>query len=93
MALHKLWLSSKPERRESKKPKDKRQGEVLLDACRYFLADRYPMDIDFVLDLPLELHEIFNEWAKGTGYDPMNPASDDSEPPGSQGQTSRRFRR
>jgi hypothetical protein len=51
------------------------------------------MDIDFVLDLPLELHEIFNEWAKGTGYDPMNPDSDDSEPPGSQGQTSRRFRR
>lgn len=93
MALHKLWLSGKPERRESKKPKVKRQGEVLLDACRYFLGDSYPMGIDFVLGLPLELREIFNEWAKGTGYDPMNPESDNSEPAGSQGQTSRRFRR
>ena len=93
MALRKLWLASKPERRESKKPKDKRQGEVLLDACRYFLRDQYPIDIDFVLDLPPELRDIFNEWAKSTGYDPMNPDSDDSEPAGSQGQMSRRFRR
>lgn len=93
MALHKLWLSSKPERRASKKPKDRRQGEVLLDACRYFLHDSYPMDIDFVLDLPLELRDLFNEWAKDNGYDPMNPHGDDSSPPSMQGPQSRRFRR
>lgn len=93
MALHKLWLSNKPERRESKKPKDRRQGEVLLDACRYFLHDNYPMDIDFVLDLPLELRDPFNEWATSNGYDPMNPDAGEAELPESQGKLSRRFRR
>jgi hypothetical protein len=94
MALHKLWLSNKPERRESKKPKDRRQGEVLLDACRFFLSENYPMDIDFVLDLPSELRYLFNAWARNTGYDPMNPNAGDTESPeGSQGKLSHRFRR
>jgi hypothetical protein len=73
MALHKLWLSQKPGRNPAKKPKDERQGNVLLDATRYFLADTYPMDIDFVLDLPDELRTLFNEWAKSRGFDPGNP--------------------
>ena len=73
MALHKLWLAQKPERNIQKKPKDERQGRVLLDACRYFLADLYPMDIDFVLDLPVELRDLFNEWAKQAGYTPSIP--------------------
>lgn len=73
MALHKLWLSNKPERRDSKKPKDRRQGEVLLDACRHFLRETYPIDIDFVLALPAELRDLFNAWAAKAGFDPMNP--------------------
>ncbi len=94
MALHKLWLSNKPERRESKKPKDRRQGEVLLDACRYFLRDTYPMDIDFVLDLPSDLRDLFNAWAASNGYDPMHPDAGDAEPsPTPPGTSSRRFRR
>lgn len=40
MALHELWLSQKPGRSALKKPKDQRQGEVLLDATRFFLAAR-----------------------------------------------------
>ena len=36
MALHKLWLAKKPERNPAKKPKDQRQGEVLLDATWFF---------------------------------------------------------
>lgn len=72
MALHKLWLSKKPERNAQKRPKDARQGQVLLDACRYFLADTYPLDIDFVLDLPEELRDLFNDWAKVAGYVPPN---------------------
>ncbi len=72
MAVHKLWLAKKPERNAQKKPKDARQGQVLLDACRYFLADSYPLDIDFVLDLPEELRELFNDWAKEAGYVPSN---------------------
>ena len=70
MALHKLWLAQKPERNIQKKPKDERQGLVLLDACRYFLTDLYPMDIDFVLELPVELRDLFNDWAKQAGYKP-----------------------
>ena len=94
MALHKLWLSTKPQRRESKKPKDKRQGEVLLNACRFFLRNNYPMDLDFVLDLPVELREVFNEWATRNGYDPTNPDGGDTEPSGgASSKSSRRFRR
>ena len=73
MALHKLWLSRKPERNAAKRPKDLRQGEVLLDACRYFLADAYPLDLDFVLDLPEELRDLFHDWAGRSGFDPTNP--------------------
>ncbi len=73
MALHKLWLSRKPERNALKKPKDLRQGDVLLSACRYFLADSYPLDIDFVLELPPELRDLFTEWAETSGFDPQNP--------------------
>lgn len=68
MAVHKLWLAKKPERNAQKRPKDARQGQVLLDACRYFLADSYPLDIDFVLDLPGELRDLFNDWAHAAGY-------------------------
>ncbi len=70
MALHKLWLSQKPGRNPAKKPKDERQGNVLLDATRYFLADTHPIDIDFLLDLPEELRELFSEWAKSREFDP-----------------------
>jgi hypothetical protein len=74
MALHKLWLSKKPERNALKKPKDMRQGDVLLSACRYFLADSYPLDIDFVLALSAELRELFTTWAETNGFDPLNPS-------------------
>jgi hypothetical protein len=73
MALHKLWLSRKPERNAMKKPKDHRQGNVLLSACRYFLAQSHPIDIDFVLELPAELRDVFSEWAQTNGFDPLNP--------------------
>lgn len=72
MAVHKLWLAKKPERNAQKKPKDARQGQVLLDACRYFLADTYPLDIDFVLDLPEKLRDLFNDWALAAEYEPPN---------------------
>ena len=72
MAVHKLWLARKPERNAQKRPKDARQGQVLLNACRYFLEDAYPLDIGFVLDLPEELRELFNDWAQGAGYEPPN---------------------
>lgn len=72
MALHKLWLSQKTDRNPVKKPKDERQGNVLLDATRYFLADTYPLDMDFVIGLPEELQSLFNEWASSRGFDPSS---------------------
>ena len=89
MAVHKLWLSRKPERRASKRPKDKRQGEVLLDACRYFLADTYPLNVDFVFELPAELQDLFDVWATERGYDPTKPDSGPEDVP----PASRRFKR
>jgi hypothetical protein len=62
MALHKLWLSRKPERKPSKKDKDQRQGYVLLDAVRHFLTTSHPLNVDFVLDLAPELRVIFDDW-------------------------------
>lgn len=73
MALHKLWLAQKPERNALKRPKDRRQGEVLLSACRYFLADSYPINIDFVLELPPELRDLFTHWAQAHSFDPLRP--------------------
>lgn len=70
MALHKLWLSQKPKRDRAKRPKDERQGNVLLDATRFFLSDTYPLDIAFVLELPDELRELFNSWAANRRFDP-----------------------
>jgi hypothetical protein len=62
MALHKLWLSEKPERNPLKRDKDKRQGHVLLDATRHFMQATHPINVDFVLDLPSELQGVFDAW-------------------------------
>ncbi len=71
MALHKLWLAAKPERSAAKKPKDARQGEVLLDATRYFLNDSHPLNVDFVLSLPDELQPHFNTWCESRHFVPQ----------------------
>ena len=70
MALHKLWLSQKPQRDRAKRPKHERQANVLLDATRHFLADTYPLNIDFVVELPDELRELFNAGASSRKFDP-----------------------
>jgi hypothetical protein len=36
MGLHKRWLADKPQRNPVKRDKDRRQGNALLDAVRYF---------------------------------------------------------
>lgn len=70
MALHKLWLADKLERRADKKDKDRRQGNVLLDAARYFLKTSHPLNIDFVLELPEELRHHFDQWCAVSGFVP-----------------------
>jgi hypothetical protein len=62
MALHKLWLADKPERNPAKKEKDRRQGNVLLDAVRYFMESSHPLNVDFVFEIPGMLRPTFDAW-------------------------------
>jgi uncharacterized protein (DUF2267 family) len=73
--MHKMWLSRKNERDVNKRPKDAKQAEVLLEALRDRMSITYPMDIDFVLSLPDELRDLFNEWASANGFTPSHPNS------------------
>lgn len=70
MGLHKLWLARKPERNAAKRPKDLRQGEVLLDAVRYFMTASHPLDVDFLMTLPPELLPLFDEWCASRQFVP-----------------------
>jgi hypothetical protein len=63
-ALQKLWLAEKPTRDPLKKPKDKRQGEALLDACAKGDLPRHPLDKEFESSLPGALRPYFKRWAK-----------------------------
>lgn len=72
MGLHKLWLARKPERNAAKKPKDRLQGETLLRAVAQRLRSAYPMDVDFVMDLPEELRVVFDAWARENAFVPTS---------------------
>jgi hypothetical protein len=75
MALHKLWLADKPERNANKRDKDRMQGNILLDAICTHMTISYPLDLDFVLDLPDELIAHFNRWAKQNDFLPAKVAA------------------
>lgn len=62
-ALQKLWLAEKPSRDPLKKPKDRRQGDALLDACAKGELPRHPLDQSFVTALPEALRPHFERWA------------------------------
>jgi hypothetical protein len=74
MAMHKLWLSKKPERNPLKRDKDRRQALLLLDQLGHDRFDRYSLDTDFVLDLEPDLLELFNAWAAERSFVPRNAA-------------------
>lgn len=60
-ALHKLWLSDKPQRDVLKKPKDRAQGREVLALVRDSMP-HYPLDEDFAKTLPPELASYFDAW-------------------------------
>ena len=62
-ALQKLWLSEKPSRSALKKPKDRRQGDALLDACAQGHLPRHPLDTAFFKLLPDPLLPHYKRWA------------------------------
>jgi hypothetical protein len=61
-ALQKLWLAEKPGRSALKKPKDRRQGKALMDACAQGTLPRHPIDEEFERSLPDALRPVFDQW-------------------------------
>jgi hypothetical protein len=64
-ALHKLWLARKPTRNPLKRPKDEKQGTLLLSA----IAERMPhyaLDDAFRDALPPELTPYLDHWRQTT---------------------------
>ncbi len=54
MALHKLWLSDKPERNRKKSLKDRQQGELLLSLLKTDLR-HFKLDAQFMAEVPQDL--------------------------------------
>ena len=67
-ALQKLWLSEKPSRSSLKKPKDRRQGDALLDACAAGNLPRHPLHAAFVESLPGPLVPHYKRWASARNF-------------------------
>lgn len=63
-ALHKLWLADQDKRNPFKRGKDRAQGLGVLDAVRDAMP-HYPLDTDFVADLPPELVPYYERWSAG----------------------------
>lgn len=63
-ALHKLWMADKPGRNALKRPKDRQQGTLLLDAIAEAMP-HYPLDAGFEVHLPDELRGYFARWHAG----------------------------
>lgn len=59
MALHKIWLSKKPERNKLKVNKDFNQGTALFDLVLNKMSYEYPFDNSFEKELPKELLDIY----------------------------------
>lgn len=62
-ALQKLWLAEKPSRNPLKKPKDAKQGALLLSAIDERMP-HFPLDDAFRDELPSELTPHFDRWRK-----------------------------
>lgn len=61
-ALQKLWMASQAKRNALKRPKDLKQGEVLLDTVRQAMP-QYPLDTHFEHGLPGDLAPFYDAWA------------------------------
>ena len=72
MGLHKLWLADKPERNPVKRDKDRRQGDVLLDAVRHFMTASHPLNVDFLFSLPDYLRPTFDAWCAERQFIPSS---------------------
>ncbi len=60
-ALHKLWMAAQDKRNPLKRPKDQKQGMVLLDLVRTAMP-HYPFNPAFEAQLPGELLTHYHHW-------------------------------
>ena len=60
-ALHKLWMADQAKRNRLKRPKDGKQGMLLIDAVAEAMP-HYPLDAAFEAQLPGELAPYFVAW-------------------------------
>lgn len=60
-ALHKLWMSDQAKRNPLKRPKDRKQGDRLLNAIADYMP-HYPFDEQFTSELPPELMSYLETW-------------------------------
>lgn len=67
-ALHKLWMAAQAKRNPLKRPKDRKQGEALLDTIALHMP-HYPLDPAFEAGLPAELAPFY------AGWDAQRPAA------------------
>ena len=63
--LHKLWMAGQAKRNPLKRPKDRKQGQALLDIVLEAMP-HYPLDAGFEGSLPDELKTYFEEWRSTT---------------------------
>lgn len=63
MALHKLWLSDKPERNVNKVKKDRQQGELLAHAVAAYMQRSFPVDDVFREGVPEALHPYLRHFS------------------------------
>lgn len=63
-ALHKLWMSDQAKRNPLKRPKDRKQGDRLLNAIADYMP-HYPLDEQFAAELPPELMPCLETWRAG----------------------------
>ncbi|WP_304560207.1 GSU2403 family nucleotidyltransferase fold protein [Sphingomonas immobilis] len=61
-ALQKLWMAEQKKRNPQKRPKDHKQGMLLLDAVAEAMP-QYPLDAGFEAQLPGELAPFFAAWS------------------------------
>jgi hypothetical protein len=64
-ALQKLWMASQAKRTPLKRPKDLKQGNILLDTIRAAMP-QYPLDTAFERSLPGDLAPYYDGWANPT---------------------------
>ena len=68
-ALQKLWLSAQAKRSALKRPKDAKQGKLLLDAIAETMP-QFPLDAAFEAEIPKPLQPYYQNWQqnrKGDG--------------------------